>query len=61
MRARSTSAVACQLHPPPCTIPTWQGYSSGGTMLLKLPAYLLEQGERGLRMDGIVAVDAAPR
>jgi len=30
-------------------------------MLLKLPTYLLESGERGLRMDGIVSVDAAPR
>lgn len=44
-----------------CLLPPPQGYSSGGTMLLKLPAYLLDQGEKGLRMDGIVAVDAAPR
>lgn len=39
-----------------------QGYSSGGTMLLKLPGYLLESGRGGeLRVDGVVSVDAAPR
>ncbi|PSC73168.1 hypothetical protein C2E20_3736 [Micractinium conductrix] len=37
-----------------------QGYSSGGTMLLKLPSYLQDQGS-ALRIDGIVSVDAAPR
>jgi hypothetical protein len=37
-----------------------QGYSSGGTMLLKLPEYLRSENS-GLRIDGIVSVDAAPR
>lgn len=41
----------------------YMGYSSGGTMLLKLPAFLQSEAKwaaKGLRMDGIVAVDAAP-
>ena len=37
-----------------------QGYSSGGTMCLKLPAYIEGSGDR-VRLDGIVPVDVAPR
>ncbi|KAL4443585.1 hypothetical protein ABPG75_011322 [Micractinium tetrahymenae] len=39
-----------------------QGYSSGGTMLLKLPAFLNSKGGgAALRIDGIIPTDAAPR
>ncbi|KAI7842763.1 hypothetical protein COHA_003511 [Chlorella ohadii] len=38
----------------------FQGYSSGGTMSLKLPRYILDEG-KDLRIDGIIPTDAAPR
>lgn len=39
-----------------------QGYSSGGTMLLKLPAFLESKGGAAtLRIDGLIPTDTAPR
>lgn len=37
-----------------------KGYSSGGTMLLKLIAFAHAQGSK-VRFDGLATVDAAPR